>query len=126
MISWERVKLGGGIFMAKKGQVFQQYTEEFKLAAIKEYMKGSASYKTLAEKLGVRNCTQLKVWVKRWKNGEEFDLRKEGSNPLKGRPRTFFDTVEEERDYLRAQVAYLKKRYPNLVKEKSVSAIIMK
>ena len=39
-------------------------------------------------------------------------------NPLKGRPRTVFGSVEEERDYLKAQVDYLKKRYPNLVKEK--------
>ena len=37
--------------MAKKGQMFQQYTEEFKLAAVKEYMEGSWSYKVVAEKL---------------------------------------------------------------------------
>jgi hypothetical protein len=35
--------------------------------------------------------------------------------------------VEEERDYLKAQVDYLKKRYPNLVKEKlPINGIIMK
>jgi transposase len=71
----------------------------------------------VSEELGIRNCTQLKVWVRRWKNGEVFDVRKGISNPLKGRPHTFFDTIEEERDYLKAQVDYLKKRYPNLVKE---------
>lgn len=37
---------------------------------------------------------------------------------MKGRPRTAFSSVEEERDYLKAQVDYLKKRYLNLVKEK--------
>ena len=26
--------------MAKKGQTFQQYTEEFKLAAVQEYIEG--------------------------------------------------------------------------------------
>jgi transposase len=31
--------------MAKKGQVFQQYTEEFKITAVKEYIEGSTSYK---------------------------------------------------------------------------------
>jgi hypothetical protein len=40
-------------------------------------------------------------------------------NPLKGRPRTKFKSVEEERDYLKAQVEYLKKQYPNLVKEET-------
>lgn len=103
--------------MATKGQQFQQYTEEFKLAAVKEYVEGAMSYKVVAEMLKIRNCTQLKVWVKRWQNGETFDVRKEGSKPTKGRPRTSFSTVEEERDYLKAQVDYLKKRYPNLVKE---------
>ena len=85
-------------------------------------LKGSASYKVVAEQEGIRNCTQLKVWVKKWQNGEAFDERKGNElNPLKGRPRTVFDTVEEERDYLKAQVDYLKKRYPNLVKEKRLS-----
>jgi transposase-like protein len=107
--------------MATKGQRFQQYTEEFKLAAVKEYVEGAMSYKVVAEMLKIRNCTQLKVWVKRWQNGETFDVLKEGSKPSKGRPRTSFSTVEEERDYLKAQVEYLKKRYPNLVKETTLA-----
>jgi len=105
--------------MAKKGQTFQTYTEDFKLKAVKAYLRGSSSYKVVAEREGIRNCSQLKVWVKKWQNGESFDERKGSEpNPMKGRPRTVFDSVEEERDYLKAQVDYLKKRYPNLVKEK--------
>ncbi|MNY25137.1 Transposase [compost metagenome] len=105
--------------MAKKGQTFNQYTEEFKLAAVQEYLKGSSSYRRVAELLDIRHCTQLKVWVKKWQSGESFDVRtKSKSSPRAGRPRTIFNTVEEERDYLKAQVDYLKKRYPNLVKEK--------
>lgn len=107
--------------MAKKGQLFQRYTDEFKLNAVMEYMNGSKSYKVLADELGILNCTQLKVWVKKWKNGEPFDQRGGVSSPLKGRPRTNFKSVEEERDYLKAQVNYLKKQYPNLVKEKILS-----
>jgi transposase InsO family protein len=94
--------------MAKKGQTFCQYPEEFKLKAVMKYVNGSKSYKQTAEELGIRNCSQLKVWVKKWKAGEPFDIRfdiREGtSNPLKGHPRTKFKTVEEERDYLKAQV----------------------
>ncbi|WP_145939504.1 hypothetical protein [Paenibacillus glacialis] len=43
-------------------------------------------------------------------------MRKGQSNPLKGRPRTVFDTVEEERDYLKVQVDFLKKQYSKSVK----------
>ncbi|WP_248737889.1 IS3 family transposase, partial [Neobacillus rhizosphaerae] len=96
--------------MAKKGQQFQRYTNEFKLNAVMKYVTGSKSYKVLADELGILNCTQLKVWVKKWKKGEKFDERSGVSNPLKGRPRTNFKSVEEERDYLKAQVDYLKKQ----------------
>ncbi len=86
-----------------------------------EYVNGSKSYKSLAEELGIRNCSQLKVWVHKWKNRKPFDERNGSPSPLKGRPRTKFKSVEEERDYLRAQVEYLKKQYPNLVKEEKTS-----
>ncbi|MCM3291864.1 transposase [Paenibacillus sp. MER 180] len=52
--------------MAKKGQTFYTYTEEFKLKAVKAYLEGCESYKVVAKREGVRNCTQLKVWVKKW------------------------------------------------------------
>jgi transposase len=109
--------LGGDFSMAKKGQQFQSYTNEFKLNAVLKYVNGSKSYKVLADELGILNCTQLKVWVKKWESGKPFDERSGVSNPLKGRPRTNFKSVEEERDYLKAQVDYLKKQYPNLLKE---------
>ncbi|WP_404800823.1 transposase [Guptibacillus algicola] len=104
--------------MAKKGQMFQQYTDEFKHNAVMKYINGSKSYKALSEELGIKNNTQLKVWVRKWKNGEPFDTRgRNGESPIQGRPRTKFKTIEEERDYLKAQVDYLKKQYQNLEKE---------
>jgi transposase len=62
-------ELGGDFSMAKKRQTFKQYTEEFKLAAVQEYMKGSSSYKKVAEKYEIRNCSQLKAWMKKWQHG---------------------------------------------------------
>jgi transposase len=108
-----------GFLMAKKGQQFKRYSDDFKQKAVIKYLNGSKSYEKAADELGIRNCTQLKVWVKKWKNDESFDTRGESGepNPLKGRPRTKFNSLEEERDYLKAQVDYLKKQYPNLVKE---------
>lgn len=113
--------------MAKKGQAFRTYTDEFKLEAVRAYLEGCTSYKRIAEQLDIRNCSQLKVWVKKWQNGISFDERKNEANPLKGRPRKDFVSVEEERDYLKAQVDYLKKQYPNLIKgEHSIITKTMK
>ena len=57
-----------GIFStAKKGQTFNTYSEEFKHNAVMRYVNGSKSYKVLSEELGIRHCSQLKVWVKKGK-----------------------------------------------------------
>lgn len=120
MLPWRKECYLEDFSMAKKGQTFNSYSEEFKHNAVMKYVNGSKSYKVLAEELGIRNCSQLKVWVKKWKDGVPFDERKGVSNPLKGRPRTKFKSVEEERDYLKAQVEFLKKQYPNLVKEEEI------
>ncbi len=105
--------------------MFQHYTDEFKLKAVMKYINGNKSYAVLSEELGIKRCAQLKVWFKKCKAGEPFDARSIGSgtntNPLKGRTRTKFKSVEEERDYLKAQVEYLKKQYPNLIKEEPTS-----
>lgn len=106
--------------MGKTGRTNQGYTEDFKKSAVKLYKQGNKSYKTLAEELGLRSPTQLKNWVKKFNKGESFeDLRgrtssNTESNLLKGRLKTNFKSIEEERDYYKAQVEYLKKRYPNL------------
>ncbi|OAB40695.1 MarR family transcriptional regulator [Paenibacillus glacialis] len=43
--------------MAKKGQVFQQYTDDFKLEAVKDCIEGSPSYEVVATRLEIRNST---------------------------------------------------------------------
>ncbi|MFK4341087.1 MULTISPECIES: helix-turn-helix domain-containing protein [unclassified Paenibacillus] len=91
------------------------------MKAIQTYLAGAESYKVAAERLGIKHCTQLKVWVRKYRNGEPLDTRKGSSSPMKGRPpRKAFASIKEERDYLKAQVDYLKKRYPNLVTERSL------
>lgn len=76
------------------------------------YEEGNKSYNTLAEELGLRSSTQLKNWVKTYREGKSFDDQRgkdtKSDNPFIGRPKTTFKSVEEERDYLKAQVEYLK------------------
>ncbi|WP_224741103.1 transposase, partial [Bacillus sp. 28A-2] len=107
-----------GFFMARKGQQFQHYSKEFKMKAVKMYEEGNRSYQSLSEELGIKSSTQLKSWVRKFREGQSFEDQRgkhtKSENPFNGRPKFMFNSVEEERDYLKAQVEYLKKRYPNL------------
>ncbi|MGZ0051923.1 IS3 family transposase [Brevibacillus gelatini] len=98
--------------MAKKGQTFMRHSEETKQRAIDLYEKGGLSYQAVADALGIRSSTQIKNWVGKFRNNETLlDQRGKhaASHPFIGRPRTKFSSVEEERDYLKAQVAFPKK-----------------
>jgi transposase-like protein len=109
--------LGGDFIMAKKGQKFNNYTEVFKRKAVERYLNDEGSYQSLADELGLRSSTQLKVWVKQYEEKQTLSDhrgRKSSGNPFNGRPKSKFRSVEEERDYYKAQVEYLKKQYPNL------------
>lgn len=100
--------------MAKKGQKFQDYTAELKMEAVRLYEAGGMSYQAVADKLGVRSNSQVKQWVKKHRNGDALEGSRVVTRWRSGRPKTKFASVEEERDYLKAEVEYLKKRYPNL------------
>ncbi len=104
--------------MAKKGQTFKRYSEEFKLRAVNMYQEEGMGYEAIAKELGIPSKTQVRQWVRKKNSGESFvDQRgrnRSSDTPFVGRPRTKFTTVEEERDYLKAQVEYLKKRNPSL------------
>lgn len=99
------------------------YTNDFKLEVVQAYLAGNESYISIAKRFGIQNKTQVERWVKKFKEVgtlEAFNrLPSSGSgakgvkNPLKGK-RIYFKSVEEERDYYKAQVEYLKKQYPNL------------
>lgn len=107
--------------MALKGTKFNRYSIELKLRAVKLYEDGCGSYVSISKELGLRSSSQLKVWVKKYRNGEVFDDQRGRSSkvntPFIGRPKTKFDSIEEENSYLKAQVEYLKKRYPNILGE---------
>ena len=99
------------------------YSNEFKLQVVQSYLNSEDSYVTTAEKFSIRSKTQVERWVQKYKEVGSIEAFKrlpspgagaEGvKNPLKGK-RVHFKSVEEERDYYKAQVEYLKKQYPNL------------
>ncbi|WP_439711241.1 transposase, partial [Bacillus wiedmannii] len=107
--------------MVKTGDTFQTYSNELKIQVVKSYLKGEGSQSAIAKKYKLKSRTQLMNWVRKYQEtGDISDLRRNNGgngglkNPLKGRLRTKFNSVEEELEYYKAQVAYLKKRYPNL------------
>ncbi|MGG3465888.1 transposase, partial [Brevibacillus laterosporus] len=51
--------------MAKKGQKFKRYSEEFKLKAVNLYQERGMSYKAITKALGIPSSTQIKQWVRK-------------------------------------------------------------
>jgi len=41
-----------------------KYSEQFKLTLVKEYQEGKLGYNLLAKKYDMKDCTQIKRWVK--------------------------------------------------------------
>ena len=110
-----------GVFiMSKIDRKKKNYTEEFKLNAVKLYLDGNSSYQTIANEVGLPSPTPLKNWVNQYRDGISFEDKRgkhrKNRHIFQGFPKTKFTSIEEERDYLKAQVAYLKKQYQNLHK----------
>lgn len=97
--------------MSKKN--YNKYPKEFKLKAIKMYLDEGLSSYQVASKLNINSKTQVINWVKQFrKNGENsFDIETRGraTSGKKGRPKTKFNSLEEEVEYLRMEVEFLKK-----------------
>ncbi|WP_429898917.1 IS3 family transposase [Gottfriedia sp. S16(2024)] len=89
--------------MAKKGQTFSTYSEEVKREVVRLKVDEGWSYRMLREKFGIKSDSQIAQWVRKVKNGETFDDQR-GIWSKKN-----FTSIEEEVNYLKAQVEYFKK-----------------
>jgi len=108
--------LGGDFIMVKKEVKFQTYSDELKIQVVESFLNDEGSQSAIAKKYGLKSRTQLMDWVQKYQEtGGISDSRGKNNgnkgfkNPLKGRSRTKFDSMEEELEYYKAQVAYLKK-----------------
>lgn len=64
----ESQTFGGAYFMSK-------YNKEFKLKAVKEYLKGKDSYNSLAKKLRISE-SKLEIWIKKFERFGEKGLER--------------------------------------------------
>lgn len=88
------------------------YSIEFKEDAVRRYLDGEGNYAQLARQLGIRDAKRLRTWVSKVRQGESLeDMRGKASGVGKGRPRTKFDSLEEELAHVKAERDYLKKLY---------------
>lgn len=71
----------------------QSYSEEFKLKAVRAYLGGEGSYKTLTAKFGLRSKAQLREWVKVYNSGKGFKRKMSGGSRMTKSRRT----TQEER-----------------------------
>ncbi|MEW4428887.1 transposase [Paenibacillus pabuli] len=99
--------------MAKKGQTFKRYSLDLKLEAVRLVNEEHMSIREVATRLDIQNKSQVQVWAAKAKQGMSL----EPVTSKRGRPTTKFSSMEEEMAYLRAEIEYLKKQYPNLHKE---------
>lgn len=99
--------------MAKKGQTFRQYSSEVKMESVRLVNEEHMSIREVAKRLDIRNKSQVQTWAAKYRSGETL----EKADQRRGRPKTKFSSLEEEMAYLRAEIEYLKKQYPNLHKE---------
>ncbi|MCM3340618.1 IS3 family transposase [Paenibacillus sp. MER TA 81-3] len=76
--------------MGKTGRTNNSYTEELKIEAVRLVTEENMSYREEAKQLGIRNKTQVVVWVNRHKTGQPFKQE----TIRKGRPKSKFTSVE--------------------------------
>ncbi|WP_462433301.1 transposase [Fusobacterium sp. THCT1E1] len=87
-----------------------RYSKEFKSAVAKRYLEENGGYLTVTKEMDVKNDSQVAAWIKKFKLlGEtafDFETCGKVKGPIKGKPKTKFNSLEEEVDYLRMENEY--------------------
>lgn len=97
----------------------KKYTGEFKEMVVKEYLSGQyGGLNTVAKIYDVRNVSQLKKWVKKYRE-DPTSLHRE----TRGRKKVSLKSDKSKEELLQEQVDYLKmenailKKWVQLIKE---------
>ena len=88
--------------MAKKGQNFNKYNDEFRNKVVNDYFSNLGGVKSLAKKYGISYHT-IQNWVNKIKNGQNVSP----NNHLKGRKKDSNIDYKERYEILKKYQAFL-------------------
>ena len=90
---WVKRYKAGGVLAFKENEHYTVYTEELKVAAVREYLDGKSSLREISAKFGMRSISLLSDWIKVYNSGRDFSRKMSGGSRMKqGR-----ETTQEER-----------------------------
>ena len=89
---WVRLYQTEGVaaFLPREGN--RRYDPILKEVAVKEYLSGKGSIRTICKKYKIRDTKQLRTWIKVYNGHKDFKKQTGGSRMTKGR-----DTTQAER-----------------------------
>ena len=77
---------GAQAFLPRKGN--RQYAPVLKEAAVRDYLSGKGSIRTICRKHKIRDTKQLRTWIKVYSGHKDFKKQTGGSRMTKGRETT--------------------------------------
>ena len=89
--------------MAKKGQIFKKYDDDFRNKVVNDYFNNEGGVKALAKKYNISYCT-IQNWVNKIKKGETVSPK----NHLKGNRKEENIDYKERYEILKKYQAFLK------------------
>ncbi|HSR05196.1 MAG TPA: helix-turn-helix domain-containing protein [Proteiniclasticum sp.] len=86
----------------------QQYSQEFKLKVVLEYLDGGIGISDLSVKYGIKSDSQVSNWVGLYNSGKNFKSYKSGGTTImnKGRKTTHDERIKIVEDCLRSGLDY--------------------
>jgi transposase len=83
-----------GVDGLKRAPGIRQYSKEFKLGVVQEYLSGGTSYPKLARKYEVSNIGVIYQWVSRYTSGKSLDSTRRRTPLNEGRKTTKLERIE--------------------------------
>lgn len=68
--------------MAKKGQKFMSYDDNFREKVVQEYLNSNLGYKRIAENYSIESWKTVETWVRKYRNIGTTDNQKTKNNEI--------------------------------------------